>query len=199
MSSFRWLQSVARFASLAAALVIGADDPDVRLADGLSFGAGGSGGFVLFASAAAADTVLGHAAVTAQAGPQIYPGGSLDGLFKGGGLLGGFAAGLLGSGLLGLLFGRGLMGGIAGVPSYLGLLFQLALLVLLCRLIWTRWDSGGATGAAALSPRQLADNYLRSREDLHSLDTPGGENGHSEADSAPSDAPKLMPRRDGRE
>jgi hypothetical protein len=198
VSSFRWLQSVARFASLAAALLIGADDADVRLVDGLSFGAGGSGGFALFASAAAADTVMGHAPVTAQAGPPVYPGGSLDGLFKGGGLLGEFAAGFLGSGLLGLLFGRGLIGGIEGVPSYLGLLFQLALLVMLGRLIWTRWRSRDANGAATLSPRQLADNYLRSRDDLHSLDA--GESGRIELDSPPAPgSSKLMPNREGSE
>jgi hypothetical protein len=169
------------------------------LVNGLSFGASGSSVFVLFASAAAAETALGHGSITAQAGAQIYPGGSLDGLFKSGGLLGGFAAGFLGSGLLGLLFGRGLIGGIGGVPSYLGLLFQLALLALLCRLIWTRWRSSDATGGAALSPRQLADNYLRSRDDLHSLDVSAGEDDRIEADSPRvTGSPELRSRRDGR-
>jgi predicted lipid-binding transport protein (Tim44 family) len=176
---------------------MGADDADMRLVDGLSFGAGGSSAFVVFASAAAADTMTGHA--PAPAGPQTYPGGSLEGLFKGGGLVGEFAAGFLGSGLLGLLFGRGLIGGLGGVPSYFGLLFQLALLVLLCRLIWTRWRSRDAIGGATLSPRQLADNYLRSRDDLHSLDVPGRESGQIEADPSPgAGSPKLMPRRNGR-
>jgi predicted lipid-binding transport protein (Tim44 family) len=178
--------------------MMGTDDADVRLVDGLSLGAGGSSAFVLFASAAAADTVTGHP-VTAQVGPQIYPGGSLEGLFKGGGLVGGFAAGFLGSGLLGLLFGRGLIGGLDGVPSYFGLLFQLALLVLLCRLIWTRWRSRDTVRAGALSPRQLAENYFRSRDDLHSLGVPESENGEIEADSPPNaGSAELMPRRNGR-
>jgi hypothetical protein len=179
---------------------MGADDADVRLADGLSFGAGGSAAFVLFASAATADTMTGHASVAVQTGPQIYPGGSLDGLFKSGGILGAFAAGFLGSGLLGLLFGRGLFGGIGGVASYLGLLFQLALLVLLCRLIWTRWRGGDAAGAGALSPRQLADNYLRTRDDLHGHDVPSGEIGRTEADTMPgSGSSRPMLNGSGRE
>jgi hypothetical protein len=198
VSFCRRLQTVARFASLAAALLIGADDADMRLADGLRLGAGSSGAFVLFASAAAAEAVSGHAAIAAQAGPQIS-GGSLDELFKYGGLLGEFAAGFLGSGLLGLLFGRSLTGGMEGIPSYFGLLFQLALLVLLCRLIWTRWHSGDAVGPAALSPRQLADNYLRTREDLHGLDVAAGENGRIDPDPPAAGSPEVTSPHDGRE
>jgi hypothetical protein len=152
-----------------AALLIGADDADVSLADGLSFGAGGIGAFMMLASAATAETVVARPIpALAQGGPQTYPGGSLTGLFQSGGWLGSFAAGFLGSGLLGLLFGRGLVGELGSVPSYLGLIVQLALLIALCRLIWTRWSGGGAAGAAVRSPRQLADPYLRSRDDLHS-------------------------------
>ena len=169
----------------------------MRLVGGLSFGTAGSGAVVLFASAAAAETERGHASLAAQVGPQIYPGGSLDELFKSGSLLGEFAAGFLGSGLLGLLFGRGLTGGIEGIPSYFGLLLQLGLLVLLCRLIWTRWRSGDAAGPAALSPRQLADNYLSARQDLHSLDVAAGENGRTDANAPAAGAPKVVPPRDG--
>lgn len=162
------IQTVARLAVLAAVLLIKADDGDLRLTDGLSFGASGSGALLLLVSAAAAETAITRQApMLAPAGPQPYPGGSLSGLFYSGGLLGGFAAGFLGSGLLGLLFGRGLFGELGSVPSFLGLACQLGLLAALCRLIWTRWRGGDAAGAAALSPRQLADPYLRSRDDMH--------------------------------
>ena len=67
-----------------------------------------------------------------------------------------------------MLFGRGVIGGLGGVASYVGLLCQIVLLALLCRLIWTLWRGGDMAGAAAMSPRQLADPYLRSRDDLHS-------------------------------
>ncbi len=162
MSSIRWLRSVARITALLA-LLFGADDLDARVANGLCAGAC-SGAFV---SVAAAATAAAPSSSVQRAQP-IGSSGSLSGLFSRGGWLGGFAAGFLGSGLLGVLFGRGLIGGLGGVASYTGLLCQIVLLAMLCRLIWTLWRSGDTAGAAALSPRQLADPYLRSRDDLHS-------------------------------
>jgi hypothetical protein len=175
---------MARLAAVAAALLVAADEADAHLADAFSVRAGDSPAVAASASAATAQTTsFGRAAIrVAQAGPPIYPGGSLNGLFSRGGLLGGFAAGFLGSGLLGLLFGRSMFGELGGVPSYLGLLFQLALLSLLCRLIWSRWHGGDRAGSAGLSPRQLADPYLRSRDDLHAgLDSSAG---HADDDEA---------------
>ncbi len=174
---------------MTAALLMGAEDADARLADGLSFGGGESGVYISSPiMAAPAETAMARqASMTAQVGPSPYPGGSLSGLFNSGGLLGGFAAGFLGSGLLGLLFGRGLFGELGSVPSYLGLIFQLALLALLCRLIWTRWRGGDAAGAAALSLRQLADPYLRSRDDLRAgLDPSMGGDDAIETDTVPA-------------
>lgn len=162
MSSIRWLRSVARLTALLA-LLFGADDLDVRVADGLWIG-GGSSAFI---SVAAAATAVSPNA-SAQGAQPISSGGSLSGLFSRGGWLGGFAAGFLGSGVLGVLFGRGLIGGLGGIASYVGLLCQIVLLAMLCRLIWTLWRGGDMAGAAAMSPRQLADPYLRSRDDLHS-------------------------------
>jgi predicted lipid-binding transport protein (Tim44 family) len=188
---------------LTAALLMGAEDADARLADGLSFGSGESGAvvssFVMTDAAEAAMTR--HVAMTAQVGPTPYPGGSLSGLFNRGGLLGGFAAGFLGSGLLGLLFGRGLFGELGGVTTYLGLVVQLALLALLGWLIWTRWRSGDAAGVGVRSPRQLADPYLRSRDDLHAGRDPSAGFEHAmERDSEPDTrASKVAPRSSRRE
>ncbi|MGH6671072.1 MAG: hypothetical protein ACRECV_03725 [Xanthobacteraceae bacterium] len=157
-----------RSAAFATALLAGARETDIRLARTLSYGVSGYGAFVLLMSAAAAETAVTPAGpMLAQSGSQAYPGGSLIGLFNSGGLLGEFAAGFLGSGVLGVLFGRGLLGGLGSVPSYLGLAFQLALLATLGRLIWTRWHGGDAASPTVLSPRQLAEPYLRSRDDLH--------------------------------
>jgi hypothetical protein len=176
---------LARFAALTAALLMGAD-ADASLTDGLSFGE--SGVVVSAPAMAGADVATAQqAGMTAQLGPTPYPGGSLSGLFNRGGLLGGFAAGFLGAGVLGLLFGRGLFGELGSVPSYLGLIVQLALLALLCRLIWTRWHDDDATGSAILSPRQLADPYLRSRDDLHAGHDPSASMEDAvEADAEPS-------------
>jgi predicted lipid-binding transport protein (Tim44 family) len=164
----RWAQSVARLAALTVVLLIGADESDVRSADGMIFGRGESSTYTTSPLIAAAASRAGALAprMTAQVVPS-FQGGSLSGLFNRGGMLGGFAAGFLGSGVLGLLFGRGLSSGLGGVPSYLGLIFQIALLLMLARLIWTRWRSDDALSPAGLSPRQLADPYLRSRDDLH--------------------------------
>jgi predicted lipid-binding transport protein (Tim44 family) len=153
---------------MTAALLIGGEEADFSLAEGVGFGASGAGTFMLLMSAAAAETaVTHHSPMSLQAAAPAYHGGSLSGLFQSGGWLGGFAAGFLGCGLLGLLFGRGLVGQLGSIPSYFGLAFQVALWAMLCRLIWTRWRGGDAAGAGTLSPRQLADPYLRSRDDLH--------------------------------
>lgn len=161
MTSLRWLQSAARLVALAAALLVGADEADAGTAGGVNVAWPAAGAR---ASLVVADRGSARGATLAQMSP---PSGSLSDLFHRGGLIGGFAAGFLGSGLLGLLFGRGLFGELGGVPSYLGLLFQLALVLMLCRLIWSRWRHVDLAGVAGLSPRQLADPYLRSRDDVH--------------------------------
>jgi predicted lipid-binding transport protein (Tim44 family) len=154
-----------------AAILIGADDAEVGLAEGWGFVASSGGAFTSLVTVAAAEEAVTRQGPTAptmsQSGSQTYPGGSLTDLFRSGGLLGGFAAGFLGSGVLGLLFGRGMFGELDGAASYCGLLCQLALLMALCWLIWTRWYNSDVAEAGARSSRQLADPYLRSRGDLH--------------------------------
>ena len=56
------------------------------------------------------------------------------------GLLGGLAAGFLGAGLIGMLFGNGLLSGLGGFGSILGLIIQIALVVIVGRLLWTWWQ-----------------------------------------------------------
>ncbi|ULK99113.1 Tim44 domain-containing protein [Bradyrhizobium sp. I71] len=71
------------------------------------------------------------------------------GLFgRGGGFLGGLAAGFLGAGLLGMLFGGGLFGGLGGLSSILGLIIQIALVVLVVRLAMSWWQRRHAPRAA---------------------------------------------------
>jgi predicted lipid-binding transport protein (Tim44 family) len=69
------------------------------------------------------------------------------GLF-GGGLLGGLAAGFLGAGLFGLLFGHGLFGGMAGFASFIGLMLQIALVVIVARLLFVWWQRRNAPAPA---------------------------------------------------
>jgi predicted lipid-binding transport protein (Tim44 family) len=64
----------------------------------------------------------------------------MGGFFNRPGFLGGMFAGFLGAGLLGMLFGHGLMGGLGGFASILGLLLQVALVVIVGRLLWSWWQ-----------------------------------------------------------
>jgi len=83
------------------------------------------------------------------------------GLF-GGGLLGGLAAGFIGAGLFGLLFGHGFLGGMAGFASILGLLLQVALIVIVARLAWAWWQRrNGMATAGGPSLRQGLDGGSR--------------------------------------
>jgi hypothetical protein len=163
----RWLRSFTTLITLALGLLICAEDADARLESELRLDGTGAWAYL---SPPLATTMLDDIAalddpMPVYAGQPSYSGGSLVGLFSRPGLLGGFAAGFLGAGLFGFLFGQGVSGGLTGAASGLGLLFQLALLVMLVRLIWTWWRTDRTATAADLSPRQLADAYGRPRHD----------------------------------
>jgi predicted lipid-binding transport protein (Tim44 family) len=75
------------------------------------------------------------------------------GLFgRAGGFMGGLAAGFLGAGLLGMLFGGGLFGGLGGLSSILGLIIQIALVVLVVRLAMSWWQRRHTPQAAYAGP-----------------------------------------------
>jgi len=155
-------------AALAAAVLVWTDEADSRPAGALSLGRSGAR---LFMSPARAVTspkavVALDRSLSPAGGHPPSGGGSLDGLFTRPGLLGAFAGGFLGAGLLGVLFGQGLFGGLGSAASFLGLLFQLVLLALLARLIWVWWHGRHAPAFAGLSPRQLADAYTSSRDEM---------------------------------
>jgi predicted lipid-binding transport protein (Tim44 family) len=161
----RWFRSLATLAALTIALLICGEEAEARLQGGLDFDRSGAWLFMPEPIADAAP-ILVAALDRPAAGQPAHPGGSLGGLFNRPGLLAGFAAGFLGAGLLGLVFGQGMFGGLGGVASFLGLIFQLALVLLLVRLIWTWWSGRNAPAFAGLSPREQAEAYLRSRNEL---------------------------------
>lgn len=173
MDPMRLLRSLATFAALATALLLWAGGADASLESGSSFDRSATAKFMTSRIAQSAPIIAAVLGSTSAA-PPTRP-GSLGDLFSRPGLLAGFAAGFLGAGLLGLLFGHGLFGGLSSVTSFLGLFFQLALLVMLGRLIWTWWSGGNAPAFAGLSPRQQAEPYLRSRnESLPGIYPPEG-------------------------
>jgi predicted lipid-binding transport protein (Tim44 family) len=78
---------------------------------------------------------------------------------------GGFFGGLLGAGLLGLLLGYGLAGGLGSLSSFLGLLLQVGIILLVARLIWGWWQSRQRPAYAGM-PRQMHEERGQRRLDL---------------------------------
>jgi predicted lipid-binding transport protein (Tim44 family) len=140
---------VIAIAAVVACLLIAAD-AHARAGGGSS---GGSRGSRTFSAPPATQTAPNAAApmqrTLAQPGKSNTVGQAAQrpGLF-GGGLLGGLAAGFLGAGLFGLLFGHGLFGGMAGFASFIGLILQIALVVIVARLLFVWWQRRNAPAPA---------------------------------------------------
>ncbi|QUS40957.1 hypothetical protein RPMA_20515 [Tardiphaga alba] len=90
------------------------------------------------------------------AGPAAAGAASKGGFFNrpGMGMLGGLAAGFLGAGLLGMLFGGGFLSGLGSMMSIIGLLVQVALIVIVVRLAMKWWQrrNQGQTASAYAGP-----------------------------------------------
>ena len=160
----QWVRSLAALFAFALALLTWADEADAAL-QGVS-GRGDGAAAIAASPPAAAPQFFRVAAVDHPIAGQPPNPGSLGGLFNRRGLMGGFAAGFLGSGPLGLLFGHGLTGELGSIASYIGLMVQLALIAMLAWLIWSWWTGRNQPAFSGLSPRQLADPYLRTRHEL---------------------------------
>lgn len=146
MGSFR-LRPLLAVCAIAATMALIASDADARAGRGGSFGSRGSQTFSAPPSTATSPsarpiersmTQPGQSGSVGQRTPSTSPLGG--GFFGRPGFLGGLFAGFLGAGLLGMLFGHGLMGGLGGFASILGLLLQVALVVIVGRLIWSWWQ-----------------------------------------------------------
>jgi hypothetical protein len=178
LSSPSLLRSLALLAALALSLVMSPGGADARLKNEWKFGGSLARTFMSLPGTA---SVLGDmtgfgniSSFDAQMRPAAAQpaGGSLEELFGRRGAVGGVAAGFLGAGVLGVLFGHGIYGELSGLASALGLIFQLTLIALLGRLIWTWWRADRVNTLADLSPRQLADAYGRTRHEVRpDLDT----------------------------
>ena len=128
--------------ALFAALAFIATDAEAR--SGSSFGSRGTRTYSAPAPTATAPgtarpierSITQPGATAAQPAPAPATGG----FFGRPGLLGGLAAGFLGAGLIGLLLGHGFLGGLGGLASIIGLLLQVALVVIVARLLWAWWQ-----------------------------------------------------------
>jgi hypothetical protein len=163
-----WARSFAPVAMLALAFLICAQNADARLKSEWRFG---GSMFHSYKPLSATSNMFGDPTPRGDsrlvyAGQPSYAGGSLMGLFSRPGPVGGFAAGFLGAGVLGLLFGHGVLGELSGLDSFVGLAFQITLIVMLARLIWSWWYTDKLATVVDLSPRQLADAYGRPRNEV---------------------------------
>ena len=142
------VQAIAVVLALALPTVLVISSADARVGGGFSSGSRGSRTFSPPPSTSTAPGTAqpfnrtfsqpGSPNIGAPAGGGLFnrPGGLFN---RPGGLLGGLAAGFLGAGLFGMLFGGGMFSGIGGFSSILGLLLQIALIVLVVRLAMSWW------------------------------------------------------------
>jgi predicted lipid-binding transport protein (Tim44 family) len=143
------VQAIAIVLALALPTVLTISSADARVGGGFSSGSRGSRTFSAPPSTSTAPGTAqpfnrtysqpGSSNIGTPAGGGLFnrPGGLFN--RPGSGLLGGLAAGFLGAGLFGMLFGGGLFSGIGGFSSILGLLLQIALIVVLVRLAMSWW------------------------------------------------------------
>lgn len=160
---------VAAIALACAAVLFTADFADARAGRGSGFG---SRGARTFQAPPATQTAPRPAAPIERSvtpnnpsAAQRAPGAGAaaaarpGGFFNRGGFIGGLFAGFLGAGLFGLLFGGGLFSGLGSFASILGLLLQVALVVIVARLLinWYRRRSQPQTAMAGHAPQPDMD------------------------------------------
>src|SRR5215470_11977581 len=182
MHGFR-LRGLIACLSVVAALVLVAHDADARAGGGVSMGSRGARTFSAPPTTRTAPTTAAPMERSTTQ-PSTAPGSTTSapgsvfgrpGGFFGGGLLGGLAAGFLGAGLFGLLFGHGFLAGLGSFAGFLGLLFQIALIVIVARLLWVWWHRRNQPAfAGGAASRDLFSNGLGSRVSSAGTGTAGG-------------------------
>jgi predicted lipid-binding transport protein (Tim44 family) len=157
LTSLKRRKRTAALLALAAALTVAAPIAEARPGGGGSVGSRGSR---TFNAPSATPTAPGSAAPMQRT--QTQPGMTNPGMQapqQGRRFGGGFFAGLLGAGLIGALLGAGFSGGLGGFASFLGLLLQVGLVILLVSFAvrWFRRRSGQPAGAGAPYARSGLD------------------------------------------
>ena len=181
MTRFRF-RSLLALCAIAATLAFATTNADARAGRGSGFGSRGSQTFSApppTATSPTARPIERSMSQPGQPGALAQRPAPTGGFFNrpgffGGGFLGGMFAGFLGAGLLGMLFGHGLFGGLGGFASILGLILQVALIVIVARLIWNWWQRRNQPAfAGGPSPR---DSHASSNP-LSGFGFGGGNNG----------------------
>ncbi len=173
--------------ALAAVLALAPAVADARLGGGSSSGSRGARTMSAPPSTATSPgavqpmqrTLAPQTSPSLGARPQSAP---AAGGFFGGGLGRGLLGGLLGAGLIGMLMGHGFLGGMGGLLSMLGLVLQVALLVIVGRLAWNYF-------AARRNPQPAAAGYGAARTMAGANPPQGGFGGFGGAAPQPVPAP----------
>jgi predicted lipid-binding transport protein (Tim44 family) len=159
-------------------------------------GGGGSRGLRTFSAPPATATAPKAAApiertmtqpqrpVTTAQGQTAPAQGGMLGRF--GGFGGGMLAGFLGAGLLGMMFGGSLFGGLTGggFASFLGLLLQVGLVVIVARLLWTWWQRRNASAYATAGGPSMRDAGDQLGQRSHAQSYGGGGGGSAPANDS---------------
>jgi predicted lipid-binding transport protein (Tim44 family) len=136
------------------------------------------------------DRTMSQPGSPGMAGPAAAGAASKGGFFNrpGMGMLGGLAAGFLGAGLLGMLFGGGLLSGLGSFASIIGLLLQVALVVIVVRLAMKWWQrrNQNQTASAYAGPDTGAQQY-------NAQPNPAAQTNHAYG-TPPQDASQSAPR-----
>jgi predicted lipid-binding transport protein (Tim44 family) len=158
MSRFHWLTIVL---AVVTAIVLVTADANARVGGGFSSGSRGMRTFSAPPSTPTAPTAAPiQRSMTQPSGAAPFGSASPRPSFFGGrGLFGSIAAGFLGAGLFGLLFGQGFFGGMAGFASIFGLLLQIALIVIVARLIFAWWQRRNMSLATSYAAARPATNH----------------------------------------
>ncbi len=149
------VQAIAVVLSLAVPTMLAASYADARVGGGSNSGSRGSKTYTAPPSTTTAPNAAQPMNRTmTQPGAPSAPAATGGGFFNkpGMGMLGGLAAGFLGAGLLGMLFGGGLFSGLGSFASILGLLLQIAIVVLVVRFAMKWWQRRNAPAYASASP-----------------------------------------------
>src|ERR1700754_2899235 len=149
------IQTMAVVLSLAVPTMLAVSLADARVGGGGSSGSRGSRTYTAPPSTTTAPNAAQPMNRTmTQPGSPSAPAATGGGFFNrpGMGMLGGLAAGFLGAGLLGLLFGGGLFSGLGGFASIIGLLLQIAVVVLVVRFAMKWWQRRNAPAYASAGP-----------------------------------------------
>lgn len=163
--------------AILAMVALVASDAHARAGGGFS---GGSRGMRTFSAPPVTRTAPNAAAPMQRTLTQPGSAGTIGqtasrpGLF-GGGLLGGLAGGFLGAGLFGLLFGHGFFGGMGGFASLLGLMLQIALVVIVARLLFAWWQRRNVPAAAYATAHPATGHSFSGLGGMFGTNAPSGE------------------------